>query len=315
MPVGPLPTTEQWLFRLEGSKVGLSKAKRGRGRGESKLLKAEFGSRCIFNRIRTHESPAENSLLAPFNSQPEGRPSSLSNGRKAGREGSETAWGPTWGAEAGGEILEVLFSPTLSREPLSVTLGSRNAPSLSIMPTMPCSCPAWPRLVHLPPRQSLGGTCLPFPFRVGERAQPGLKGLFGCVLDAAVLSLGVWGDRWWERVRVRWNIFLLLNAALLCWPDDLTQGLKDGPVPACPARWPVMPGVSQVLPSFRLFVNLVSDCKQGLSLPWLLVCLLLYRSHRLLEPFLRWLFGATEMRSKSQNCYQYFIRDIRQIRP
>lgn len=151
------------------------------------------------------------------------------------------------------------------------------------------------------------------PFHVGERAQPGLKGSIWMCLGCSSSESG--GLGWWERVRVCWNIFLLLNADLLCWPDDLAQGLKDSPVPACPARWPVMPGVSWVLPGFRLFVNLVSDFKQGLSLPRLLVCLLSYRSHRLLEPFLRWLFSATEMRSKSQNCYKCFIRDIRHIMP
>lgn len=61
--VGPLPTTEQWLFKLEG---------RGGGR-EANFEKAEFGSWCMFNRIRTHELEAENSQPSSLNSQPAGR--------------------------------------------------------------------------------------------------------------------------------------------------------------------------------------------------------------------------------------------------
>lgn len=57
------------------------------GGGEASFEKAEFGSWCIFNRIRTHELEAENSQPASLNSQPAGRPGSPAMaGRQGGRQ-------------------------------------------------------------------------------------------------------------------------------------------------------------------------------------------------------------------------------------
>lgn len=72
-------------FQAGMEQVGLSKARRW-GRGKASFEKAEFGSWCIFNRIRTHELEAENSQPASLNSQPAGRPDS-EQGRGGGEGG------------------------------------------------------------------------------------------------------------------------------------------------------------------------------------------------------------------------------------
>lgn len=69
----PKSLQKRWWDPCQQLSNGFSSWKGGGGGGEASFEKAEFGSWCIFNRIRTHELEAENSQPSSLNSQPAGR--------------------------------------------------------------------------------------------------------------------------------------------------------------------------------------------------------------------------------------------------
>ena len=126
-----------------------------------------------------------------------GRPQAVvlasSRAGRRGREGSETPRNlPGQPGKATERFLEVLLSSTLSAawELLSAPRsGPRTHPVCQQCLRMPCPCLTWPRLVYPLPWPVRGGKRLLSPPRVGERAQPDLKALFGYLLEVSRMRL------------------------------------------------------------------------------------------------------------------------------
>lgn len=195
------------------------------GGGEASFEKAEFGSRCIFNRIRTHELEAENSQPASLNSRPAGRPGSPAMaGERGGRE--QEHLGFCQGRRGWRRRCGRPFSPTLSLS-LSAASERPSVPRWDAFMHPVCRDgvgspdpvwlgPSWSALCR--GRSSSGGRLCLLPPPVGMWVQPASK-----VYSDVALSLGFGGEGWQERIRASWNDFLPLNMDPYVLRGDLSS--------------------------------------------------------------------------------------------
>lgn len=148
------------------------------GRGAS-FEKAELGSWCIFNRIRTHELEAEHSQPASLNSRlQEGQLSS--EGRLGSFQGSRG-----WRRDSGRPFLSDTLSGGLGAS-ICPTPGAINTPSLSIGPSEALSLFDLAQAGPPTARQSSGGKP-GSAHSVGGWAQPASE-----VCSDVTSRLGVW---------------------------------------------------------------------------------------------------------------------------